>query len=520
VCPCARREAASEGDQFGHRRGVGRLAGCVRRQGEHPQRASHVDGGDLAGGRHQDPYGGLCRPGPELYGAPQLLDVGPQEPLIGQGAGGPQQTGGPVEPPGPPGGLPSGGQPLCPDLPVHGQFGGPFQRRGGSRVSTPRPEAPGGLLQLCRRGRVRAGHRPGTVPGQPIDVGPSLQRTGQGAVGGLPLARRRGLVDGRADEGMAEVQLLSTHAHQARPFCGVERPGVAAGRHGGRDDHGGALGVVRRRHQQQSAGGLGQPTHLVQERALEPVAHGQGGRQRVLAGQRGRGQHAGELDEGQWIPLGPCHQLGTDSRIELDAGCVTQQRARRLVVQAAQPELGQPGCLEALVGVIPGREQQGDPFTLEPARHEDERCGRGRVQPVRVVDETAHGSSGGLLGEQAQRCDGCEEAVLVAAGLQSEGRPQRARLRRGQPFQVVEQRAQQLVQPRERHFALGLHALGMEEPHVRATGHDVLEQRGLPDAGRTAQHQRGCGALGPRRGQHRVDDPAFRVAPAEHSDPA
>ena len=83
--------------------------------------------------------------------------------------------------------------------------------------------------------------------------------------------------------------------------------------------------------------------------------------------------------------------------------------------------------------------------------------------------------------------NGCDRDVVRLA----ERGPQRSGLRRRKPVEDAEDGAQQPVQRGERQRRLGLHALGAQHLHVVAGGRDqVLEQRGLPDAGLPVQQQR------------------------------
>ena len=95
--------------------------------------------------------------------------------------------------------------------------------------------------------------------------------------------------------------------------------------------------------------------------------------------------------------------------------------------------------------------------------------------------------------------------------------PQRAGLRCRESVEDAEDWSQQPVQRGERQRRLGLHALGAQHLHVVAGGRDeVLEQRGLPDAGLPVQQQ-GPGVPPAGAVQERGEPRLLVVPPVQHA---
>ncbi len=76
-----------------------------------------------------------------------------------------------------------------------------------------------------------------------------------------------------------------------------------------------------------------------------------------------------------------------------------QQGGGRVRVQAGYHQLGQTEALEAAGVTLPGAEDQRDPVGVQAAGDEQQRLGRGRVKPMRIVDEADDGPFLGRLGQ-------------------------------------------------------------------------------------------------------------------------
>ncbi|GAA3105924.1 hypothetical protein GCM10020001_024560 [Nonomuraea salmonea] len=139
-----------------------------------------------------------------------------------------------------------------------GAGGGAFQRGGGLFVGFG-----GGGRQM---------------PGPAVGVLRRAESGGQRAVGGEALSERRSLVDGGADQRMAEPYRGAVGVaaqHQAGPLGGGQvldgRPQLG----GGTQDHGELAGFVGRRDQKQALAGRGHPADLAVEGQLQPVGEGE-----------------------------------------------------------------------------------------------------------------------------------------------------------------------------------------------------------------------------------------------------
>lgn len=147
-------------------------------------------------------------------------------------------------------------------------------------------------------------------------------------------------------------------------------------------------------------------------------------------------------------------------------------------------------CVEAPPCAIPCGEDHRDPVGAEPTGAEQQRTGRRRVQPVRVVDDAEHRVLLGRSGEQRQRRHSHQERFDRTPRLLTEHDPQGSRLGFRQSGVQPGQRAQQAVQRREHQRRLHRHTLGAQHGGVAGTRHELLEQRGLADTGLAADDQR------------------------------
>ena len=130
---------------------------------------------------------------------------------------------------------------------------------------------------------------------------------------------------------------------------------------------------------------------------------------------------------------------------------------------------------------------------MQPAGDEQQRVGRGLVEPVGIVgDHENRALLGGVI-EQAEGSEEGQEPVALALDL-PEGRLQRGPLRRREPAHALAQRPQQPLQRGERQRGLRLDTLGAEHRHVSGRRGRVGQQRRLSAARHAADHE--CAAGG------------------------
>ena len=116
---------------------------------------------------------------------------------------------------------------------------------------------------------------------------------------------------------------------------------------------------------------------------------------------------------------------------------------------------------------VANRQEERRPIRGEAPRREQDRLGRGRVEPLRVVQE--HDDSA-LLRHRGQQCeDPCadREAVQGARGRrEGERLAQRVGLSLRNAVEAAQERAREAEQARERHVGLAAHATHARHAHV------------------------------------------------------
>ncbi len=126
----------------------------------------------------------------------------------------------------------------------------------------------------------------------------------------------------------------------------------------------------------------------------------------------------------------------------------------------------------------------------EPPCDEPEYLSRRPVQPLRVIDEADQWLGFGDLGEETEDRKPDQKAIGRRARQLSERRCKCVSLRTWQTLEMIEKWRAELVQPGERQFHLGLDAGRAHDPTSGRLPEDVVEQRGLADAG-LASHDNG-----------------------------
>ena len=145
----------------------------------------------------------------------------------------------------------------------------------------------------------------------------------------------------------------------------------------------------------------------------------------------------------------PGLDLGGDHRSPVD-----QQRRRGVLVEPAQPVLGQSrGVEDGLVGIA-DREDHQHALGVEPTRHEPQYVGRRGVEPLGVVDEAGDTGVTGQLAEERECRHPDQERVDAAAPGQAERAVQRLLVQPRQRRHHVDRRPEELVQAGERQVRL------------------------------------------------------------------
>jgi hypothetical protein len=370
----------------------------------------------------------------------------------------------------------------------------------------------GGAGQLVCRLVVRSRGGGGAVPRPPIGVRVVVERGGQRLVGRAPLGEPRSVVDGRAQQRMAEAQSRAVGGKEARALGGVERVGGHAEVLGRAQQRPHVAAVVDRGEKQELPCVLGERFDARHERPLDALVERQVDAQPRATAALVLGQHTGQLEQGERIAAG-----GADELLAHDRGQrAVEQGGGVGIAQSGEPQLRQPMRVELPCIVLARCDEHRNRIGLQTPRHEDERVGRRAVQPVRVVDHAQQRLRVRGRREQAEDGHRDDEAVLHAVGRQPERAPQRGGLHVRQLVGPLEDRPQQLVQPGEGQLGLGLHAGPGEHAHPFRACHRMRQQRGLADSRVATQHEH-TAARGPGGVEQLVDRLALAVSSQQHA---
>jgi hypothetical protein len=392
------------------------------------------------------------------------------------------------------------------------QLGGALERASRGGVSAPPGRVVGGEGKVV--GRLVVGSRGGggAMPGPPIGVRVVAERRGERLVCRAPLGEPGSVVDGRAQQRMAEAHARAVGDQQARVLDRVERVGGHAEvlRRAQQRPH--VAAVVDRCEQQQLPGVSGERFDVGHERSLDALAERQVEAQPCAPAELVIGEYQRQLEQGERVSPGSADEILTHPRGQR----AVEQGAGVGVAQSGKPQLGQPVRVE-LAGIVLARcDEHCDRIGVQTPRHEHERVGRRAVEPVRVVDHAQQRLRVCGRGEQAQDGHRDEEAVLHAVGRQPERAPQRSVLHGRQLVGALQDGPQQLVQARERQLGLGLHGRAGEHPHAVGALPCVCQQRGLADPRLAAQYE-DAAARGPGCIEHAVDRLALAVTAEQHA---
>ena len=198
---------------------------------------------------------------------------------------------------------------------VRGQRDGALQEggRGGDPAASLRPA--GRALELGGDVLVRSCRRQCAVPRAAIGVGVRIAHLGEDLVHPLPAAERRGPVDRRAHERMAEPD-ARPDLQQLRGLGGRERAGLDVEPPARAQDQRRVTQGLGGRQQHQSLRRLGQLADAPEVVVLDVRRKLAGGRKLEATGQLGGGHAPWQLQQGERVPPGLGDDPVTDAAVE------------------------------------------------------------------------------------------------------------------------------------------------------------------------------------------------------------
>jgi hypothetical protein len=146
------------------------------------------------------------------------------------------------------------------------------------------------------------------------------------------------------------------------------------------------------------------------------------------------------------------------------------------------------------VGVT-DREDHADPVSQEPAGHEREDLGRLVIDPLRVVDDAQERLFRARRRQHGQRRQADEQAVDRRSFFEAESDAQRSSLAERKFFELRRERMQELMESHEAELHLGFDPGEPLHAQIDGRRNDVVEERGLPDPGFAANHDRAAQAI-------------------------
>ena len=316
-----------------------------------------------------------------------------------------------------------------------------------------------------------------------------------------PLGEARRLVDRRAHERVAEAQGARVDLDELRRDRRGQLPEPAlAARRRSRPPR----APRPRRRRRRSAATVssvrvasGRPATRADERLLEPLGQRQPGRQQGALAER-RPSRPGSSTSASGLPARVGQQALADGRRQRGPAGI-EHGGGRSVVEPLEPQLGQAGVLEARREAGAHAREQHDRVRAQAPRDEREHLGARRVEPVRVLHDQQEGGRGGGLRHEIEHGQRDQEAIGRGRVAHPERRQERRALGRRELRGAAEDRAQQLVQARERQVRLGLDAGRPQHLHLargRALGHRG-QQRGLADTRLAAHDERAASIAHP-----------------------
>jgi hypothetical protein len=289
------------------------------------------------------------------------------------------------------------------------------------------------VLELAGQRLVGAVGHDGAVPGPADRVLNGRRRAPRGPRGARcasPSGRRPSARGGA--EGHAAVD-----AHEARALGLVEvrerSPSASAALWTVAE----VADVVGRGQQQHAPRGVGQLGHPRSEGGLDRAAHGRRADDRLDAVELGVGERRRKLQQRERVAVGRLQQARDHVGRHRAAQAGAEESLGVGLVEAADLELDESGCVE-LARVAGARgHQERDGLGLEAARGEHERFGRRRIEPLGVVHATQDRAALAGLGQQAEQARRDQEAVADGVEAQPQRAAQRGGLRIGQALDEV-----------------------------------------------------------------------------------
>ena len=311
---------------------------------------------------------------------------------------------------------------------------------------------------------------------------------GERAVDGATLLRRRRPIDGGAHQRMAKGDARA-ELHQSVGLRRRRRVDADAEPRCRPPDELRLAGGLDRRREQQQPGRGRQLLDPPREALLDPVGHGQRARQAEPSSQLRRLQAAGELEQGERVPLGLGDDPVAHARIEPARGDRGEQLAGVPVGKPHDVQFGQALELRRRTGLT-DREQHGDGFRVQPARGDGQRLGRRLVEPLGVLDDAQQRLLLGDVGQEAEHGEADQKAIRCGARGQPEGGAQRVALGPWQTIQPVEHlRSTEPMETGVRQLHLGLHAGDAGDATAGRLFDGIVEERRLADPRLAAEHQ-------------------------------
>ena len=363
------------------------------------------------------------------------------------------------------------------------------------------------LKQCCRRGEPSAGLRPARgslqlgrrffvgsdggyceVPCAAIGIDFTICRSGERQVGCTPIVLRRSRVRRGSHEWVVkthrrtDLEQLRVAGRGRRVRSDVQRPRRAPEE---------ACIPCRIRGSQQHqlpcrSRKRVDPSSIV---LLDLTGDGCRGWDTETAGEFGARHCLREFEQTQWITA----RLGDDPithlLIEVTGDDVAEQRARVLVGEPLECQVGE-AVEQAVLSDFPYREDQQHRFGQKPAPDEFERVARCLVEPLRIVDQAHERFFVGGFRQQAQRRETDDEPVRSASSPQPEGNLQRVCLRFRERVPYSEHRRTQLMQRGERQLELRLEARDLRDSALSGPAGAIPEQRGFADSRLSANDER------------------------------
>jgi hypothetical protein len=229
-----------------------------------------------------------------------------------------------------------------------------------------------------------------------------------------------------------------------------------------------------------------------EERVLDPDRDRHRARQPDPVGEFCDGPGTRQCDDRQRVAAGLGDDPVADPTVQPFGHDGGQQRSGVGVSQAVDRQLRQLRQLGDLVRLAHG-DHHSDPLGHQAACEEADRLQGDLIEPLGVVDQDQQRLTLARLGEQVECPEPDQEPIRRWAAGQAERGTQGVTLRCRDIVQAIQERRAQLLQTGVGEFHLGLDTGDLHHPAVRGSPGQVVQQRGLPDAGRTAHHQ--CAAV-------------------------